>query len=62
MTFGGGKEQEFIGKLTQITLDHLSDENFGGKELAVALGMSWSTLNRKVQSACGKHISEFIRE
>ncbi len=62
MTFGAGNEQEFIGKLKQLTLDHLSDENFGGKELAVALGMSWSTLNRKVQSVCGKHISEFIRE
>ena len=62
MTFGAGNEQEFIGKLKQHTLDHLSDENFGGKELAVALGMSWSTLNRKVQSVCGKHISELIRE
>ncbi|MFO7656669.1 MAG: helix-turn-helix domain-containing protein [Bacteroidales bacterium] len=62
MTFGGGSEQEFIGKLTQITLDHLADENFGGNELAVALGMSWSTLNRKVQAATGQHISQFIRE
>ena len=62
MSFLGGSEQAFIGKLTQITLDHLEDEGFGGKELALAVGMSWSTLNRKVQAAAGKHISRFIRE
>ncbi len=65
MSFLGGKEQAFIGKLTQITLDHLDhleDEGFGGKELALAVGMSWSTLNRKVQANAGKHISQFIRE
>jgi len=62
MTFGAGNEQEFIGKLKQLTLDHLADEHFGGKELAVALGMSWSTLNRKLQALTGQHISQFIRE
>jgi tetratricopeptide (TPR) repeat protein/AraC-like DNA-binding protein len=62
MSFLGGNEQAFIGKLTQITLDHLEDEGFGGKELALAVGMSWSTLNRKVQAIAGKHISQFIRE
>lgn len=62
MTFGAGNEQEFIGKLKQLTLDHLEDEKFGGKELALALGMSWSTLNRKVQAITGKHISQLIRE
>jgi TolB-like protein/AraC-like DNA-binding protein/Flp pilus assembly protein TadD len=40
----------------------LADENFGGKELALALGMSWSTLNRKLQALTGKHISQLIRE
>lgn len=62
MTLGEGNQQGFISKLTQLTLDHLEDERFGGKELALALGMSWSTLNRKVQSVCGKHISQLIRE
>ncbi|MBW6492902.1 MAG: helix-turn-helix domain-containing protein, partial [Lentimicrobium sp.] len=62
MTFGAGNDQEFIGKLKQLTLDHLADERFGGKELAVAMGMSWSTLNRKLQALTGQHISQFIRE
>jgi AraC-like DNA-binding protein len=62
MTFGAGNEQEFIGKLTQITLDNLENERFGGKELAIAMGMSWPTLNRKVQGITGKRISQLIRE
>ncbi|MBW6499691.1 MAG: helix-turn-helix domain-containing protein, partial [Bacteroidales bacterium] len=61
-TFGAGNDQEFIGKLKQLTLDHLADERFGGKELAVAMGMSWSTLNRKLQALTGQHITQFIRE
>lgn len=62
MTFLGGNKQALIGKLTKITLDHLEEDRFGGKELALAMGMSWSTLNRKVQAVTGKHISRFIRE
>jgi tetratricopeptide (TPR) repeat protein/AraC-like DNA-binding protein len=62
MTFLGGNKQALIDKLKKITLDHLEEERFGGKELALAMGMSWSTLNRKVQAVTGKHISRFIRE
>jgi len=62
MTFEGANEQDFIRKLTQITLDHLEDEHFGGKELSLALGMNRSTLHRKMQSFAGKPISQFIRE
>ncbi len=62
MTFGGGNEQEFVSKLTQITLDHLEDEHFGGKELALAMGMNRSTLYRKMHASTEKNISQFIRE
>ena len=62
MALGDFTEKEFIDKLTQITLEHLEDERFGGRELALALGMSWSTLNRRVQAINGKHISQIIRE
>lgn len=62
MTFGGGNEQEFIDKLTQITLDHLADEHFGGKELAFEAGMSLSTLNRRLQNSHKKSPNFFIRE
>jgi TolB-like protein/AraC-like DNA-binding protein/Flp pilus assembly protein TadD len=62
MTFEAANEQEFISKLTQITLDHLEDEHFGGKELALAIGMNRSTLYRKMQGITENNISQFIRE
>ena len=63
MTFrAAGNEQEFIRKITQLTLDNLENERFGGKEMAFAMGMSWPTLNRKVQGITRKHISQLIRE
>ncbi|MFO7658927.1 MAG: helix-turn-helix domain-containing protein [Bacteroidales bacterium] len=62
MTFGAGNEQEFIRKITQLTLDNLENEHFGGRELAIAMGMSWPTLNRKVQGIMRKRISQLIRE
>jgi TolB-like protein/AraC-like DNA-binding protein/Flp pilus assembly protein TadD len=61
MTFGAGNEQEFIGKLTQLTLDHLADENFGGKELAFQAGISLSTLNRQLRKSLQKSPNLFIR-
>jgi TolB-like protein/AraC-like DNA-binding protein/Tfp pilus assembly protein PilF len=62
MTFEGGSEQEFITKLTQLTLDHLEDEHFGGKELALAMGMDRSTLYRRMRTVSRNSISQFIRE
>lgn len=62
MTFGAGNNSEFISKLTQLTLDHLEDEHFGGRQLALLTGMSLSTLNRNLQAAAGKTPNQFIRE
>ncbi|MEE4176062.1 MAG: helix-turn-helix domain-containing protein, partial [Bacteroides sp.] len=62
MALGENTDKEFIERIKLITLNHLEDERFGGRELALSLGMSWSTLNRKVQAMTGKHISQIIRE
>jgi TolB-like protein/AraC-like DNA-binding protein/Tfp pilus assembly protein PilF len=59
---GTGNEKELLEKLTQVTLENLENENFGGKELALHAGMSISTLNRRLQKITSKPTSLFIRE
>lgn len=56
------KDQKFTGKLTEIILANLGNENFGVKELAQQAGMSHFILSRKLQAASGKTINQFIRE
>jgi TolB-like protein/AraC-like DNA-binding protein/Flp pilus assembly protein TadD len=62
MTLGTGNEKELLKKLTQITLENLENENFGGTELAMLAGMSISTLNRRLHKIASKPTSQFIRE
>jgi TolB-like protein/AraC-like DNA-binding protein len=62
MTLGLGNERELLEKLTQITLENLENENFGGSELAMLAGMSISTLNRRLHKITSKPTSQFIRE
>ena len=52
----------FLNKVEQTILEHIEDENFGVTELAFELSLSKSQLLRKVKSASGKTISEFIKE
>jgi TolB-like protein/AraC-like DNA-binding protein/Tfp pilus assembly protein PilF len=59
---GTGSEKELLEKLTQITLENLENENFGGAELAVHAGMSISTLNRRLHKITSKPTNQFIRE
>ena len=59
---GTGNEKELLERLTQITLENLDNENFGGAELAVHAGMSISTLNRRLHKITSKPTSLFIRE
>lgn len=54
------RDKEFIDRLTKITEDNLSNEQFGVNELASKIGMSRSNLHRKVKSAAGVSISKFI--
>jgi AraC-like DNA-binding protein len=55
-------EKELLERLTQITLENLDNENFGGAELAMHAGMSISTLNRRLHKITSKPTSQFIRE
>lgn len=53
---------ELIHKLNQITAQNLADENFGPEQLAEKMGMSHSTLHRKLKEFSGQTISQLIRE
>ena len=50
----------FIHALSDIVLANLSNEKFGPEKLALEMGMSHSSLHRKVKDATGKTISQFI--
>jgi TolB-like protein/AraC-like DNA-binding protein len=52
----------FLEKLRAIVLDHYTDEQFGVRELVNHFGMSRSQLHRKLKSATGQSVSQFIRE
>ncbi len=55
-------DQLFIGKLTDIVLVNLKNENFGVKELAHESGMSLYRINRRLYSINKKTSNQFIRE
>jgi uncharacterized protein (TIGR02145 family) len=57
-----GKDQIFIGKLSEIILANLENENFGVKELADQSGNSQYILSQRIHSITGKTINQFIRE
>ena len=54
-------DKAFLGKITGIVQDRLSNEMFGVSELATELGMSRSNLLRKVKRITGLSVSNFIR-
>ena len=62
MIWAAAGEQELLDQLTQVTLKNLEDEHFGGRELALATGMSLSTLNRRLQAITGRTSNQFIRD
>ncbi len=51
-----------MNKLQEIIGERLGEEHFGVSELARELGMSRSNLHRRIQSATGKSVSQFMRE
>jgi uncharacterized protein (TIGR02145 family) len=57
-----GKDQIFIGKLSEIILANLGNENFGVKELAHESGISQYTLSRRLYFVTRKTINQFILE
>ena len=55
-------DSAFIGKLNEIILSNLENENFGVQELASKIGMSRFNLNRKLHHIYKKTINQYIRE
>jgi TolB-like protein/AraC-like DNA-binding protein len=54
--------QAFIKKLADIILANLRNEKLGVEELSRLMGMSHSTIHRKLRSYTQKSLSQFIRE
>jgi len=54
------RDQKFVGKLTEIILANLGNENFGVSELVKQAGTSHFVLSRKLHQTAGKTISQFI--
>ena len=52
----------FLEKLKREVDDNLTNDQFGVEELAKNIGMSRSQLHRKLITATGKSVSQFIRE
>lgn len=53
--------KEFLERCISITEKHLTNDDFSIRILAGEMGMSHSTLYKKVKSISGKSINEFIR-
>ncbi len=54
-------DDAFLKRATRFILDHLDDAQYGNEELARAMTMSESSLNRKVKALTDKTLSLFIR-
>jgi len=52
----------FLEKLRKEVNENLTNDQFGVEELARNMGMSRSQLHRKLNSATGQSVSQFIRE
>ena len=52
----------FLEKLKRQVDENLTNDQFGVEELAKNIGMSRSQLHRKLITATGKSVSQFIRE
>jgi signal transduction histidine kinase/ligand-binding sensor domain-containing protein/DNA-binding response OmpR family regulator len=53
--------KEFLDACIVLVEQHLEDDDFNIKKMVAALGMSHSTLFRKVKSMSGLSVNEFIR-
>jgi TolB-like protein/AraC-like DNA-binding protein len=52
----------FLDKLKNAVDENLTNDQFGVEELARTMGMSRSQLHRKLNTATGQSVSQFIRE
>lgn len=56
------KDKEFIELCIKKVEDHIRDENFNVKKLASEMGMSYSSLYKRVKAVSGKTANELIRD
>lgn len=56
------QDDSFVDQAAAITLENISDENFGVSELAAAMNMSRSSLLRKIKGSTRLSASQFIRQ
>lgn len=52
---------EFLEKLKELVLEHLSDTDFGVEQMAYETGLSISVLYRKLRSLTGMTVNEFTK-
>ena len=62
MTDQPSTNHELLDRLTEAIENHLQNEQFGVPELAEAVGLSKSQLNRRLQMITNQSASQFIRE
>ena len=55
-------DSDFIGQITSIVEQNISDDQFGVSELAAAVNMSRSNLLRKVKKLTNLSVSQWIRQ
>ncbi len=54
-------DEQLLNKLVDVIIGHLSDFDFGVKELCWSVSMSKATLYRKLKAITGQSINEFIQ-
>jgi len=62
MSESNSRENVFIGKVTAIIEENISNEQFGVSELASKIGMSRSNLLRKIKKVSNLSVSQFISQ
>jgi len=55
-------DQAFIGRVTDVILSNLGNEQFGVEDLSREMGMSHATILRRLRSYTHLSVSQFIRE
>ena len=53
--------RQFLEKCIEVVEEHLDDEAFNSKKLATALGMSYSSITKKIKAVSGQSLNNFIR-
>lgn len=61
MVIQNSGKNTFTQRLNELIETNMSNERFGVSELASEMHMSRTTLHRKIKSATGQSVSQFIR-